>query len=78
MRTKTVKRDTAVAILFGSACLLIVLYATAAAFIYVGGMAYFGLLRVALLLTAVFAVVGMVFGLLRGLMSGRAAKTQSS
>jgi hypothetical protein len=41
-------------------------------------MAYAGLVKATLLLTAAFAVVGMVFGLMRGLRSGRAIKTQSA
>jgi hypothetical protein len=73
-----VDRDTAAWILFGIALLLIVFYAIAAALIAVRGMAYFGLLKAALLLTAAFAVVGMVFGLMRGLRSGKAIKTQSA
>jgi hypothetical protein len=73
-----VDRDTAVWILFGIALLLIVFYAIAAARIAVCGMAYFGLLKVALLLTAAFAVVGMVSGLVRGLRSASAIKTQNA
>jgi hypothetical protein len=71
-----VNRDTAVSILFGIALLLIALNAIAAAVIAVWGMAYVGLVNGPLLLTAAFAVVGMVFGLMRGLRSGRAVKTQ--
>jgi hypothetical protein len=41
-------------------------------------MAYFGVLKAALLLTAAFAAVGMIFGLMRGLRSGRAIKTQTA
>jgi len=61
-------RDITVSILFGAAFLLILLYLVAAALIAVGGMAYVGLLKAALLLTAAFAVVGTVFGLMRGFM----------
>jgi hypothetical protein len=71
-------RDTAVTILFGIAILLLVLNGTAAALIAIWGMAYVGLLKAALLLTAAFAVVGMAFGLTRGLRSGRATKTQAA
>ncbi len=71
-------RDTVVSILCGVACLLIVLNAIAAALIAIQGMAYVGLLKAALLLTAAFAVVGMVFGLMRGLRSGRVIKTRSA
>lgn len=69
-------RDTVASILFGIALLLIVLNAIAAALIAVGGMAYVGLLKAALLLTAAFAVAGLVFGLMRGLRSERAIKTR--
>ena len=71
-------RDITVSILFGIALLLIMLYVTAAALIAVWGMAYVGLLKAALLLTAAFAVVGMGIGLMRGLRSGRAIKTQTA
>lgn len=73
-----VNRDTAVSILFGIAILIILLNAIAATLITVWGVAYVGLAKAALLLTAAFAVVGMVFGLVRGLRSGRAIKTQGS
>jgi len=71
-------RDTSVWILFGIGLLLIVFHAIAAALIAVFGMAYFGLLKAALLLTAAFAVVGMVVGLMRGLRSASAIKSQSA
>jgi hypothetical protein len=70
------KRDTAVTILFGIAVLLILLFAIASARIAVLGMAYVGLFKAALLLTAAFAVAGMVFGLVRGRRSGTAIKPQ--
>jgi hypothetical protein len=73
-----VKRDPAVSILFGIAFLLTFLDLIAAALIAVGGMAYGGTLKAALLLTAAFAVVGVVCGLTRGLRSQRAVKTQSA
>jgi hypothetical protein len=73
-----VNRDTTVSILFFIAFLLISLNVIAAALIAVCGMAYLGLLKAALLLTAAFAVVGTVIGLMRGLRSGRAIKTQSA
>ena len=72
------RKDAAVSILFGIAVLLILLNVIAAALIAVWGMAYVGLEKAALLLTAAFAVVGMVFGLVRGLRSGSAIKTQSA
>ncbi len=71
-------RDTAVSILFGIAFLLILLDGTAACLMFAWGMPYAGLVKATLLLTAAFAVVGMVFGLMRGLRSGRAIKTQSA
>ena len=73
-----VKRDTVVSILYGIAFLLTFLDLIAAALIAVGGMAYVGTLKAALLLTAAFAVVGVVCGLMRGLRSGRAIKAQSA
>jgi len=60
-------RDTSVSILFGIALLLIVLNAIAAARIAIWGITYVGLLKATLLLTAVFAVAGTVFGLMRSL-----------
>jgi hypothetical protein len=75
---EAVNRDTTVSILFGVALLLITLIVIAATLIAVSGMAYVGLLKAALLLTAAFAVAGMGFGLIRGLRSGRATKTQSA
>lgn len=73
-------RDT-VSILFGIGLLLIMLLlATSAALIVFFGMAYIGigLAKATLLLTAAFAVAGMVFGLVRGLRSGRAIETQNA
>jgi hypothetical protein len=49
-----------------------VLYVIAAALIAVWGMPYVGLIKAGLLLTAAFAVVGMIMGLMRGLRSGSA------
>ncbi len=69
----TVNRDTAVSILFAVAVLLMVLITIASALIAVAGMAYVGLLKAALLLTAAFAVVGLLFGLVRGPRSGTAS-----
>jgi hypothetical protein len=73
-----VKRDSAVSILFGAGFLLTLLILIAAAPMAVGGMAYVGPLKIVLLLTAVFAVMGTVFGLVRGLRSGRAVKIRSA
>jgi len=73
-----VNRDTTVSILFAIAFLLVMSNVIAAALIAIWGLAYVGLEKAALLLTAAFAVAGMVFGLMRGLRSGRAVKTQSA
>ncbi len=73
-----VTRDRAVSVLFGIAFLLIVLNAIAAALIAVCGMAYVGLVKAAMLLTAAFAVAGMALGLMRGLWRGRAIKTRGA
>jgi len=67
-----------VSILFGIAMLLMLLNVIAAALIAVWGLAYVGLLKAALLLTAAFAVAGIVLGLMRGLRSGRVIKTRSA
>jgi hypothetical protein len=71
-------RNTATSILFGTAILLTVLNAVAAALIAVGGMAYVGLLKAALLLTAAFAVVCIIFRLMRGPRSGGSTKARSA
>jgi hypothetical protein len=76
-RNSAVNRDTVVSILFGIAFLLMLLNVIAAAVLAAGGMAYVGLVKATLLLTAAFAAAGMVFGLMRSLRSGRAVKTQS-
>jgi hypothetical protein len=73
-----VDRDTAVWILFGIALVLIVFYAIVAALMAGWGMAYLGILKAALLVTAAFAVVGMVFGLVRGLRRATSTKTKSA
>jgi len=67
-----------VSVLCFIALLLMLLTGVAAALIAGWGMGYVGLLRGALRLTVAFAVVGMVFGLIQGLRSGRAIKTQSA
>jgi len=58
------RRDPVVSILFGVALFLVLLLALAA-YSRDGG-----LLKVALVLTGIFAVVGAVFGLVRSLRSG--------
>jgi hypothetical protein len=74
----TARRDTTVSIMFGIAWLLIVLNVVAATVVAVRGMAYVGLVEGALLLTAAFTVTGVVLGLMRGMRSGRAIKTQNA
>jgi hypothetical protein len=73
-----VTRDTAVLILFGIAFVVILLNATAASLMFAWGMAYVGLLKATLLLTAAFASLGIVFGLVRGVRSGKAITTRSA
>jgi len=73
-----VARDSAAAILFGIAIVLTVLILVAAALIGAGGMAYVVALKVALMLTAAFACVGVIVGLRRGLRSGSASKPQGA
>jgi hypothetical protein len=77
-RDAAASRDTTVSILFGAAFLLTLLYVIAGTLIAARGMAYLGLLKAALLLTAVFAGTGMVFSLMRTLRRGRAIKTPSA
>jgi len=67
-------RDPVVSLLFGFCLFLIVFLSVAVIFARSGHME---LLKVALLLTMVFAVVGAVFGLVRGLRSGKARKRPS-
>ena len=67
-------RDTATSIMFGFALLLMLLCIAAAALVAVSGMAYVGVVKAVLLLTAAFAIVGMAFGTVRGLRSGRALR----
>jgi hypothetical protein len=71
------KRDPAVSILFGIAFSVTCFDLIAAALVAIRGVAYVEALEVALLLTAAFAAVGVVCGLMRGLRSGRTIKTQS-
>ena len=68
-------RDPTVSILFGFCFFLIVLLPIAVIFARSG---HLGLLKVALLLTLAFAVVGAVVGLVRGLRSGQATKRRSA
>jgi hypothetical protein len=63
--------------MFGIALFVIGLDAIAATLVAASGMAYVGLERAALLLTAAFAVVGAAVGLMRGLRWGRATKTRA-
>lgn len=73
-------RDT-VSILFGIGLLLIMLLLTASATLIVFfGMVNIGigLAKATLLLAAVLAVAGVVFGLIRGVRSGRAIETRNA
>ncbi len=70
-------RDMAVSVMFAIAFLLLLLGIIAGALLAICGVAYVGLVKAALLLTAAFAVAGMAFGLMRGLRSGRLTKPQS-
>jgi hypothetical protein len=65
-------RDTASLVMLGIACVLTAAMVTAGALFISGGTAYLGLLKGALLLMMAFAILGMGFGLVRGLRSGRA------
>ena len=67
-------RDPTVSILFGVALFLIV-FDTLAIFRFAVSR-HPGLLIAALLLTGAFAVVGAMFGLMRGLRSGRATRSR--
>ena len=69
-------RDTAASLLFGFSLFLIVLLLVAGLIFARSGHAE--LLKAALLLTMAFAVVGAVFGLVRGLWSGRETKRGSA
>jgi hypothetical protein len=63
-------RGLAVSLLFGMAVLLIVLIGIAAALFATLGVPYLALLKDALLLTAAFAVLGALFGLVRIVVRG--------
>ena len=71
------RSGAAVSILFGIALPLTLLHVIAAAFIAIGGMAFVGLLKTALLLTAAFAVLGMALGLMHGLRRAKAMETHA-
>jgi hypothetical protein len=60
-----VKRDRAVAILFGAAFMLVLLNLIAALLFATLGMAFVGMVKAAMWLTGAFAIVGLGFGLLR-------------
>lgn len=66
-----VKRDAVASFLLGVAILLTVFNMIAGGLVAVSGMAFLGLLKASMLLTGVFAVVGIGFGLVRGLRSAR-------
>jgi hypothetical protein len=75
-KSAAANRDTTVSILFGIAMLLILLNAASATLLAAGGMAYAGLEKTTLLLTAAFAALGTVCGLMRSLRSASTGKTQ--
>ena len=58
-----VKRDRVVAVLFGTALLLLLVDVTAALLFAMTGMAFLWMLKASMALTAVFAVIGAGFGL---------------
>jgi hypothetical protein len=60
-----VKRDKALAILFGAAFLLVLFNLVSALLFAVLGMPFFGMVKAAMGLTAAFAIVGAGFGLMR-------------
>lgn len=62
---RAVKRDRMVGVLFGTALLLVLLDVTAALLFATVGMALLWMLKVSMALTAVFAVIGAGFGLIR-------------
>lgn len=70
--TPSLRRDKTAAIMFGAAIVLIVLLTASVIVVARRGFAHDGLLEVALLLTGMFAVAGIVLGLGRSLRSGRA------
>jgi hypothetical protein len=72
---EAVDRDTAASVLFGAARVLVVLYAAAACVMAACGLAYVGMLKAVLLLTAAFALVGAGFGLSRGVRGGGADRS---
>jgi hypothetical protein len=77
MMDGAVKRDTAVAILFGAAFLLVLFNLVAALLFATTGVAFLWMVKAAMLLTGAFAIVGAGFGLMRAKRRGRAT-TQAS
>jgi hypothetical protein len=68
-RPRTAVRDPAVSLLLGIACLALLLFAVVLG-LAATGAASAGVLKVALLLTGLLAIAGMVLGTVRGLRSG--------
>lgn len=66
-----VRSDLAVRVMFGIACLLLPLLLGAGLLLFAGGLSYLGLARAVVLLTGLFALAGIGFGLVRGVRSSR-------
>jgi hypothetical protein len=69
-----VKRDRAVAILFGAAFIVVLLNLTAALLFATLGVAFVWIVKAAMWLTGAFAIVGLAFGLLRAKRRASASK----
>jgi hypothetical protein len=67
------KRDRVLAVLFGTALLLVLLNVTSALLFATMGMAFLWIVKVSMLLTGVFAIAGASFGLVRAKQRRRAA-----
>jgi hypothetical protein len=74
--TSVLYRDPVVSFLFGFSFLVILAFLVAEVIFAFSG--YVELLRAALLLTMAFAVIGAMFGLVRGLRSRKPAKRRSA
>jgi hypothetical protein len=75
---RAAKRDTALVVLFGAAFLLVLFNLTSALLFATLGMAFFWMVKAAMLLTGAFAIVGTGFGLMRAKRRGRAATQLSA
>jgi hypothetical protein len=78
MMDGAVKRDTAVAILFGAAFLLVLLNLVAALLFATSGMAFLWMVKTAMGLTGAFAIVGAGFGLMRARRHGWSAARETA